>query len=164
MSALAARLFPTPIGTLRLEATDSALIGVHFPSEARSPAPEARLVAAHPVLEQAARELEEYFRGQRRTFSIPLAATATAFQRDVWAALAAIPFGQCRSYAEIAAAIGRPRAVRAVGAANGANPLSILVPCHRVIGADGQLTGYGGGVRAKAWLLAHERSVSASCS
>ena len=119
-------------------------------------------VAAHPVLDQAARELEQYFEGKRRTFSSPLAAAGTPFQREVWDALAAIPFGQSRSYAEIATAIGRSRAVRAVGAANGANPLSIFVPCHRVIGADGKLTGYGGGLPAKAWLLGHERKVAAS--
>ena len=162
MSSLAQRLFPSPIGTLRLVATDSALTGVYFPSEARSAAPDARPVAAHPVLDQAARELEQYFEGKRRTFSSPLAAAGTPFQREVWDALAAIPFGQSRSYAEIATAIGRSRAVRAVGAANGANPLSIFVPCHRVIGADGKLTGYGGGLPAKAWLLGHERKVAAS--
>jgi methylated-DNA-[protein]-cysteine S-methyltransferase len=162
MSRSAQTLVPSPIGTLRLVATDAALTGVYFPSEDGAAAPEARAVAAHPVLDQAARELDEYFQGKRRSFSTPLAGAGTAFQREVWRALGDIPFGQCRSYAEIAAAIGRPRAVRAVGAANGANPLSIFVPCHRVIGADGKLTGYGGGLPAKAWLLDHERKVAAT--
>src|SRR6185436_10607509 len=96
----------------------------------------------HPVLDLAARELGEYFAGRRRSFSVPLRPEGTAFQRAVWRELLTIPFGETRSYGQIARAIGRPESVRAVGAANGANPLSLFVPCHRVIGASGALTGY----------------------
>ena len=109
------------------------------------------------LIDHAVDEVDEYFAGRRTTFSIPLAAEGTPFQAEVWKALRAIPFGETRSYADIAAAIGRPRAVRAVGAANGRNPLGIVVPCHRVIGADGSLTGYAGGMSRKKFLLDLER-------
>jgi methylated-DNA-[protein]-cysteine S-methyltransferase len=122
----------------------------------------ARSGARERLLAHAARELEDYVAGARTTFSFPFAATGTPFQREVWAALSAIPFGETRSYADVARAIGRPRAVRAVGAANGKNPLSIVVPCHRVIGGRGDLTGYSGGLPRKAWLLAHERARGAA--
>ncbi len=102
-------------------------------------------------------QLEEYFAGSRTEFELPLAPAGTAFQRDAWTALRAIPYGATRSYAEQAAALGRPRAIRAVGAANGRNPIAIVVPCHRVVGSRGALTGYGGGVERKEWLLGHER-------
>jgi methylated-DNA-[protein]-cysteine S-methyltransferase len=108
------------------------------------------------VLALAARQLAEYFAGDRRVFELPLAHAGTQFQQLVWRALVAIPFGETRSYGEIARAIGRPAASRAVGAANGKNPFAIVVPCHRVIGASGELTGYAGGMAAKRWLLAHE--------
>jgi len=116
-----------------------------------------------PVIEDrrrtaaAARQLEEYFAGERQTFDLPHDAAGTAFQRDVWRAVARIPFGVTCSYADIAAAIGRPRACRAVGAANRANPLPIVIPCHRVIGKSGSLTGYGGGIDRKQALLQFER-------
>lgn len=103
-----------------------------------------------------ARELEEYFAGTRRTFAVPLAPKGTPFQQAVWHALLDIPYGDTVSYGELAARIGRPGAVRAVGAANGANPIPVIIPCHRVIGSDGKLTGYGGGIERKQWLLAHE--------
>lgn len=102
------------------------------------------------------RQVEEYCAGERRTFDVERAAPGTAFQHAVWEALVAIPFGETRSYGEIAAAIGRPQAARGVGAANAANPIGLIVPCHRVIGADGSLTGYGGGLALKRALLAHE--------
>jgi methylated-DNA-[protein]-cysteine S-methyltransferase len=108
------------------------------------------------------RQLDEYFEGQRKNFNVPLELHGSPFQVQVWTALRAIPYGQTASYAAIAQAVGRPAAVRAVGAANGRNPVSIIVPCHRVIGADGSLTGYGWGVERKAWLLAHERVCSQS--
>jgi methylated-DNA-[protein]-cysteine S-methyltransferase len=108
------------------------------------------------VLARAAAQLAEYFAGTRRTFDLPLAPRGTGFQRIVWHALAKIPYGETRSYGELARAIGRPAASRAVGAANGKNPLSIVVPCHRVVGASGELTGYAGGVATKRWLLDHE--------
>lgn len=108
---------------------------------------------AAPVLLQAERELEEYFAGRRTAFSVPLSMHGTPFQMAVWAALRAIPYGETRSYGELAAQIGRHRACRAVGMANHVNPLPILVPCHRVVGADGRLTGYAGGLNVKEFLL-----------
>jgi methylated-DNA-[protein]-cysteine S-methyltransferase len=113
--------------------------------------------AEHPVLKQAKRELDEYFTGTRTEFNLPLAALGTAFQQKVWQALITIPFGETWSYQDLADAIGNPKAVRAVGLANGKNPISIIVPCHRVIGKSGKLTGYAGGVERKAWLLKHEK-------
>ncbi len=107
--------------------------------------------------EEAVRQIQEYFAGTRKTFSVPLHAPGTEFQQRVWAALREIPFGEMRSYGEIAAAIGDPKAVRAVGTANGMNRIAIMIPCHRVIGADGALTGYGGGLWRKDWLLRHEQ-------
>lgn len=103
-------------------------------------------------------QLAEYFAGTRRQFDLPLAADGTGFQRSVWAALRDVPYGQTASYAQIAAKVGSPSAYRAVGSANGRNPLSIIVPCHRIVGADGKLVGYAGGIDAKRWLLAHERA------
>ncbi len=106
-------------------------------------------------------QLREYFAGSRTQFDLPLAPAGTAFQLDAWTALRAIPYGETRSYTEQAAALGRPRAVRAVGSANGRNPIAIVVPCHRVVGSRGGLTGYGGGVDRKRWLLAHEQDAAA---
>jgi AraC family transcriptional regulator of adaptative response/methylated-DNA-[protein]-cysteine methyltransferase len=115
---------------------------------------------SHPVLEQAEREINQYFAGTRREFTLPFAARGTEFQRRVWSGLLKIPPGQTRSYAEIAAAIGQPTAVRAVARANGDNFRGIVIPCHRVIGSDGSLTGYGGGLARKQWLLDHEKKMS----
>ena len=109
------------------------------------------------MLEEAARQLRAYFAGQRQAFSLPLAPRGTAFQLQVWQALQTIPYGEVRTYGEIARAIGKPKACRAVGMANHKNPISIIVPCHRVVGADGSLTGYGGGLAAKEFLLALEQ-------
>ena len=144
----------SPLGALRLHARGDALTGVYLPVQV---APPARPGHAR-VLEIAAAQLAEYFAGERTTFAVPLAATGTPFQREVWDALVAIPFGATRSYGELASALGRPTGGRAVGAANGKNPLSIIVPCHRVIGANGLLTGYAGGLQLKQWLLDHEAS------
>ena len=108
------------------------------------------------MLADAARQLADYFAGTRRAFDLPLAPRGTGFQQVVWRALLAIPYGETCSYGELARAIGRPAASRAVGAANGRNPIAIVIPCHRVIGADGSMTGYGGGLPTKKWLLAHE--------
>lgn len=113
-----------------------------------------------PLLDLAARELDEYFGGERRNFDLPLLLCGSEFQRRVWDALTEIPFGATWSYAELARSIGRPTAVRAVANANGANPVSIFVPCHRVIGSDGSLTGYGGGLDAKRFLLSTESVLS----
>jgi methylated-DNA-[protein]-cysteine S-methyltransferase len=148
----------TPIGQLTLLASGGALEAVHLPGGEDKPAEPARAIAPEDAaaLAAARAQLGEYFAGERRCFELPLAARGTPFQRQVWAALTRIPYGETTSYAAIAQAVGRPRAVRAVGAANGKNPLAIVVPCHRVIGADGTLTGYAGGLPIKRWLLDHE--------
>ncbi len=141
----------SPVGPLALTATDidgMALTGLHFgPGQTGDAAPFAAAVD----------QLEEFFAGGRTSFDLPLEPTGTDFQRRVWSALREIPYGETRTYAEIAVAVGAPTASRAVGAANGRNPIGIVVPCHRVIGADGSLTGFAGGLEAKRWLLAHER-------
>lgn len=140
----------TPIGVLRLECADGHLTRIEFEhqySDAGAP------TGGDAVLEECARQLSDYFAGRRRTFSLPLAPGGTAFQQAVWRALREIPYGESRSYRDIARAIGNPAAVRAVGAANGRNPLPIVVPCHRVIGSDGRLTGFAGGLEAKSFLL-----------
>ena len=112
-----------------------------------------------PVIEEAQKELAEYFEGKRRTFDLPLAFAGTDFQKSVWQALQKIGYGETVSYGELARRIGRPKAVRAVGVAVGENPFSIIVPCHRIVGADGSLTGYGGGFEAKKFLLGLESGV-----
>ncbi len=147
----------TPIGPLLLVGDGEGLVYIGLPRHGASqPAPPDATVSK-PKLHAAVRELDEYFAGTRRQFDVPLRPSGTPFQLEVWGALLTIPYGETASYADIARRIRRPRAVRAVGAANGANPLSIIVPCHRVIGSHGDLTGYGGGLPAKRWLLAHER-------
>jgi methylated-DNA-[protein]-cysteine S-methyltransferase len=144
----------SPIGRLTLVSDGAALTALHLPAHGETPPGKA--TPHDPVLTAACAQLAEYFAGQRRDFDLPLAPAGTAFQRAVWSALVGIPFGATASYGEVAARVGRPRAVRAVGAANGRNPIALIVPCHRVIGSDGTLTGYGGGLPTKRWLLAHE--------
>ena len=149
---------PSPLGPLRLVATHGVLSGLymqsqrHLPEEAtfgpRYDAPFAKAVA----------QLEAYFTGERTGFDVGLHLPGTPFQQSVWAALREIPYGETRSYGELATRIGSPRASRAVGLANGRNPIAIIVPCHRVVGADGRLTGYGGGIERKRHLLDLERS------
>ena len=146
----------TPIGELRLVASTTGLQSVYFPGT--PPALEAE-DGTTPVLAETVAQLEAYFAGTRTTFSLPLDLRGTEFQRAAWRALAAIPYGETVSYAEQAHRIGRPDAVRAVGAANGSNPLPIVLPCHRVIGSDGSLTGFGGGLDVKRALLDHEAGV-----
>ncbi|MCE9577225.1 MAG: methylated-DNA--[protein]-cysteine S-methyltransferase [Deltaproteobacteria bacterium] len=141
--------YQAPFGALTLVADGDALVAVHLDGDPAAPPPRG-------VLARVARQLDEYFARTRTAFELPLAAPGTDFQRAVWAALVAIPFGETRSYVDIARAVGRPTASRAVGAANGQNPIAIIVPCHRVIGASGALTGYAGGLERKRWLLAHE--------
>lgn len=148
----------TPLGKLSLLASEKGLAAVLWehdnPRRVRLEKREHTL--NHPILEQTAHQLTAYFAGKCQHFSVPLDLIGTEFQKQVWAALLTIPFGKTRSYSKIAAQIGRPKAVRAVGAANGRNPISIIVPCHRVIGRNGELTGFAGGMAAKAWLLRHE--------
>lgn len=145
----------SPIGTLRLLASEEALVGCVFPSSAAEE-PGSR-DDSRPVLDEAARQLREYFAGTRREFDLPLDPSGTEFQLRVWEALRRIPYGQTRSYMDLARELGQPGASRAVGLANARNPISIIVPCHRVIGADGKLTGYAGGIPMKQALLALER-------
>ncbi len=150
--------FESPIGTLLTIAADDALTHLHMESGKYAPsvpstwqnAPDA------PVHLQTQRELNEYFSGKRTSFSVKLAPRGTPFQQAAWAALCEIPFGETRSYGAQALAIGNPKAVRAIGAANGRNPIAIIIPCHRVIGASGTLTGYAGGIEKKHFLLRHE--------
>ena len=154
------RWIDSPVGRLRLVGGAAGLAGVLW--ETQDPAESGfeldREDDRHPVLRQAARELREYFAGERREFSVPLDITGTEFQNKVWRALRSIPFGETRSYGELAAQIGAPKASRAVGAANGRNPIPIILPCHRVIGSSGSLTGFGGGLPMKKQLLAHEQT------
>jgi methylated-DNA-[protein]-cysteine S-methyltransferase len=144
--------YESPIGWIEIGGTAEGLTWLAF-VERRGAESE-----SHVLLDQAMQQLAEYFDGTRRVFDLPLRPEGTEFQRRVWGQLLQVPFGQTVSYQDIARAIGRPRAVRAVGAANGRNPISIVVPCHRVVGSDGGLTGYGGGLWRKEWLLRHEGS------
>ena len=151
------QLLDTPIGRLRLRSTGSHLAAIEFENQQNDARDDT--CSSDEVLERSARQLQEYFAGRRKTFDLPLAPSGTDFQRSVWNALSTIPWGAVRSYADIARAIDRPKAVRAVGAANGRNPLPIVVPCHRVIGSDGSLTGFAGGLDMKRRLLELEGSL-----
>lgn len=144
----------SPVGTLHLRCTADGLTHLLMQPQGRELPDGAQ--RGHPLLEAAKQQLAEYFAGEREAFQLPLAPSGTPFQQRVWQELCGIPLGETRSYGQIAAAIGRPSASRAVGAANGANPIGIIVPCHRVVGADGTLTGYAGGLDRKRWLLARE--------
>jgi methylated-DNA-[protein]-cysteine S-methyltransferase len=148
----------TPVGELKLVGSDRGLAAILWQDDNPKRVRLAPLQRDddHPILCQAAEQLQEYFTGTRQLFSLPLDFTGTDFQKKVWLALVAIPFGETRSYRQIAEQIGHPAAMRAVGAANGKNPLSIVAPCHRVIGANGKLTGFAGGLDIKAFLLQHE--------
>jgi len=147
--------FPSPLGTMLLAANNNQLVGIWFDGQAHLPdLSNYATDDSQPVLQQAKAQLQDYFAGQRQLFDLPLnLATGTTFQQAVWQALLAIPFGATCSYGQLANRIGKPSAVRAVGAAVGRNPLTIIVPCHRVIGTDGSLTGYAGGLDRKTTLL-----------
>jgi methylated-DNA-[protein]-cysteine S-methyltransferase len=155
---------PTPVGELLLTASDTALTGVYFPTSRRGPPPTHRADwmedngqgPAGALLARARQQLTEYFARTRTTFDLPLEALGSAFEHRVWSALRTIPYGATTTYGELALRLGDVRATRAVGAANGKNPIPIIVPCHRVVGANGDLTGFGGGVERKRWLLEHE--------
>ena len=147
----------SPVGPLLLAADDDGLRVIEFfESRHRIKRDDDWHEGDHEVLRETRRQLDEYFRGERRQFALPLAPRGTSFQREVWQTLATIPYGGTISYAQLATQVGRPKAMRAVGAANGRNPLPIVLPCHRVIGADGSLTGFGGGLPTKQFLLALE--------
>lgn len=172
-AAIAELVIDSPIGPLLLVADDRALCAVYFPNHPdgavlrEAPAPAAAAArasqatpAAQQILRDTARQLGEYFAGTRRDFELPLETGGTEFQQQVWRALCSIPFAITWSYGQLATSVGNRNASRAVGAANGKNPIPIIVPCHRVIGANGSLTGFGGGEATKRWLLDHEAKVA----
>jgi methylated-DNA-[protein]-cysteine S-methyltransferase len=150
----------SPIGPLLLVSGPAGLMEIRFTPEGETPAPAPEWQHNSGICEDVIRQLQEYFAGQRQVFDLPLDPHGTPFQRQVWAALQSIPYGETISYAELARRIGKTSAVRAVGAANGQNPLPIVIPCHRVIGSDGSLTGYGGGLPIKRFLLDLERQTA----
>ena len=145
-------VIPSPIGSWRILEEDGAIVAIDA-------SPEAPIAPQTPLLQEAAHQLSAYFAGTLREFRLPLRLKGSAFQLQCWQALCAIPYGETISYGEQARRIGRPGAARAVGGANHRNPISIVIPCHRVIGANGALTGYGGGVDKKQWLLDHEKQI-----
>ncbi|MEO8276829.1 MAG: methylated-DNA--[protein]-cysteine S-methyltransferase [Thermoanaerobaculia bacterium] len=162
MAAFYRSTIPTPVGDLEIWGNGAAVSGLLFPQwrHGEGPPEEARRDAQ--AFAEARAQLGAYFSGELAAFELELTPTGTPFQREVWRALGEIPFGETESYGALARRIGRPGASRAVGLANGSNPVCIIVPCHRVIGADGSLTGYGGGIERKRWLLAHERRFASS--
>ena len=156
------RMYKAPFGVLTVVGSDLGIRYVLFSNDAH-PKPLERLHISdtdiHESVNDAITQLEEYFTGSRRNFELPLDLQGTEFQVAAWNALAEIPFGRTASYGQQAASIGRPKAVRAIGGANGRNPVAIVLPCHRIVGADGSLTGFGGGIEVKKWLLDHEQSI-----
>ncbi len=145
--------YDMPIGRVGIAEEDSCLTQVTF----RTELPAGAVLEETPLIAQCRQQLDEYFAGGRKDFDLPLCPRGTEFQKKVWSALREIPYGETRAYGEIAAAVGNPKAARAVGMANNRNPISVIVPCHRVIGSDGKLVGYGGGLDKKKFLLDLER-------
>lgn len=159
--AEAQRTMPSPVGDLVLTASETGLTGVYFPTSRHHLAVGRGVRTGSPggnqsLLDRVEAQLNEYFAGRRTTFDLPLEPRGTDFQLSVWELLRKIPYGVTTSYGELARRLGDPKATRAVGAANGANPIPIIVPCHRVVGSKGELTGFGGGIERKRWLLEHE--------
>lgn len=159
---LSSAVIDSPVGPLTIVAGDAGLRAILWPDDdpRRVRLVETTVDPAHPVVAAVVAQLAEYFAGERRAFEVPLDPVGTEFQRAAWDALRTIDYGTTVSYGEQAARMGDRRKARAVGAANGRNPISIVVPCHRVVGANGTLTGFAGGVDTKAWLLAHEQRVT----
>lgn len=153
----------SPLGPLTVVERDGGLAGLRLPGQRHRPPAERDGVRDDGALPEVRAQLSAYFAGQLREFDVPLAAGGTPFQVAVWAALRAVPYGSTCTYAELARAVGRPTAVRAVGAANGRNPVCVVVPCHRVVGASGDLTGYAGGLERKRFLLDLERASRREC-
>jgi methylated-DNA-[protein]-cysteine S-methyltransferase len=153
--SLSCKLVPSPIGKLKLVASDEGLVAILWENDRPRRVRLADLVEnpAHPMLLRTEKELNEYFSHKRKAFTVPLDMRGTYFQKQVWEALLGIPFGETRTYGQLANQLGNPKATRAVGAANGRNPIAIIVPCHRVIGFSGKLTGFAGGLDAKDHLL-----------
>jgi methylated-DNA-[protein]-cysteine S-methyltransferase len=144
--------YKSPIGEIEITATESEIRSLDFVKGKRK----AKATAPSPALKACLKQLDEYFAGKRRVFELMLRLEGTGFQCDVWQALLDVPYGTTVSYADVAKAVKRPKAVRAVGSANGANPISIVIPCHRIITTGGALGGYGGGLWRKEWLIQHE--------
>jgi methylated-DNA-[protein]-cysteine S-methyltransferase len=156
------RTYQAPFGVVTVVGSDLGIRYVLFSDDAHpKPLEQLRIsdTAIHDSVNNAITQLEEYFAGTRRDFELPLDLRGTEFQVAAWTALADIPYGHTASYGQQAASIGRPKAVRAIGGANGRNPVAIVLPCHRIVGADGSLTGFGGGIEVKKWLLDHEQTV-----
>lgn len=147
----------TAFGRLLLVGSDDALVGLYLVDHERAPEPEPSWVRDEGRLDEVRNQLCDYFAGERSTFDLKVRPQGTEFQRAVWSELQQIPYGETASYGEIAARLGKPQASRAVGAANGQNPVPIVIPCHRVVGANGQMTGFGLGIDRKVWLLDHEQ-------
>jgi methylated-DNA-[protein]-cysteine S-methyltransferase len=158
-AARAHTVIDSPIGPLTLVAANGVLAGLYMVDHRHRPDDAAFGPREADLFGEVTRQLDEYFAGRRRVFDVPLSMSGTPFQTRVWAALRDIPYGETRGYGQLAASIGQPKASRAVGLANGRNPISIIVPCHRVIGSTGKMTGYGGGLERKEYLLALERGL-----
>ena len=148
----------TPIGNIFIAGDGKVIKQMSFPEGSKQRRPQPDWQQTKQPFKRAIKQLDHYFQGKLKTFDLPLDPDGTEFQRQVWKALLDIPYGETTSYGELAQTIDRPKAARAVGAANGANPIPIVIPCHRVIGSTGALTGFGGGLPTKQWLLAHEQS------
>lgn len=161
MSRLVTTVHHSPLGPLRLIASDRGLRGLYFQQHRHAPPLDPAWTPDDAAFADTTAQLDAYLAGERRTFDLPLDPVGTVWQRRVWDALADIPYGATESYGALAARLGTPRASRAVGLANGRNPVSIVVPCHRVLGADGRLNGYGGGLARKEHLLGLERAAAA---
>jgi methylated-DNA-[protein]-cysteine S-methyltransferase len=156
------RVVPSPIGALTLFASDRALVGLYFEQHRPAPRSASSRTGASAILDRAEAELDRYFTTREHRFDVALSLDGTELERAVWSSLTRIPTGETRAYGEIALRLDRPSAARAIGAAIARNPISIIVPCHRVIAKSGLLTGYAGGIERKAWLLAHERAAIAT--
>ena len=150
MTAAYYAYYESPIGVLEIAGTTTALTAVHFVDTIPAH------YETHPLMQAAREQLDAYFRHRRETFDLPLEPEGTPFQQRVWRELLTVPYGRLLTYQDVADAIGSPKATRAVGAANGQNPIPIIIPCHRIVGSGGKLTGYGGGLWRKEWLLRHE--------
>jgi methylated-DNA-[protein]-cysteine S-methyltransferase len=161
MKSIYFHIVQSPIGNLTLVSNYQALTGVYMSDDHEGPKPDAGWQPDGKKFDAVSRQLAAYFAGELHEFNVPLDPQGTEFQKKVWRELCRIPFGETISYGELARRIGQPTASRAVGLANGRNPIAIIVPCHRVIGADGSLTGYGGGIDRKKWLLEHEAAAKA---
>jgi len=149
-------VYESPLGPLRILASEEGISHVLFSNDE----PEAEVTHTNTIVDRCVEELHQYFAGERTAFTVPLAPTGTPFEEGVWQALTSVPYGETCSYLDIANRIDNPKAIRAVGRANGANPIAIVIPCHRVIGSDGSLTGYGGSLWRKRWLLDHEARIA----